>query len=43
MTDAAHILEPFAEGWAGYQRMLLGAIRPLFAEELSSRTALFHR
>ena len=41
MTDAAHILEPFAEGWAGYQRMLLGAIGSLSAEQLSSRTAPF--
>ena len=41
MTDAARILEPFVEGWAGYQRMLLGAIEPLSAEELSSRTAPF--
>ena len=41
MTDAARILEPFVEGWAGYQRMLLGAIGPLSAEELSSRTAPF--
>ena len=41
MTDAARILEPFAEGWAGYQRLLLGAIGPLDAEQLSSRTAPF--
>ena len=41
MTDAAHILEPFVEGWAGYQRLLLGAIGPLNAEQLSSRTAPF--
>jgi uncharacterized damage-inducible protein DinB len=41
MTDAAHILEPFAEGWAGYQRLLLGAIGPLSVEQLSSRTAPF--
>ena len=41
MTDAAHILEPFVEGWAGYQRLLLDAIRPLTPEQLSSRTAPF--
>jgi uncharacterized damage-inducible protein DinB len=39
MTDAAHILEPFTEGWAGYQRLLLEAIGPLSPEHLSSRTA----
>lgn len=41
MVDATRILEPFVEGWAGYQRLLLGAIRPLDAEQLSSRTAPF--
>ena len=41
MTDATRILEPFTEGWAGYQRLLLGAIGPLTAEQLSSRTAPF--
>ena len=41
MTDAARILEPFVVGWAGYQRLLLGAIGPLSAEQLSSRTAPF--
>jgi uncharacterized damage-inducible protein DinB len=41
MTDAARILEPFVKGWAGYQRLLLDAIRPLTAEQLSSRTAPF--
>ena len=41
MRDAARILDPFVEGWAGYQRMLLGAIGPLSADELSSRTAPF--
>jgi uncharacterized damage-inducible protein DinB len=35
------ILEPFVEGWAGYQRLLLGAIGPLDAEQLASRTAPF--
>jgi uncharacterized damage-inducible protein DinB len=39
MADAARILEPFAEGWAGYQRLILEAIGPLSAEHLSSRTA----
>lgn len=39
MTDAARILEPFAEGWSGYQRLLLDALGPLAAEQLSSRTA----
>jgi uncharacterized damage-inducible protein DinB len=41
MTDAARTLKPFVEGWAGYQRLLLGAIEPLTAEQLSSRTAPF--
>ena len=41
MTDAARILEPFAEGWAGYQRLLLGAIGSLTPDQLSSRTAPF--
>ena len=41
MSEAARILGPFVEGWAGYQRMLLGAIGPLDAEQLSSRTAPF--
>jgi uncharacterized damage-inducible protein DinB len=41
MTDAVRILDPFVEGWAGYQRLLLGAIRPLTDEQLSSRTAPF--
>jgi uncharacterized damage-inducible protein DinB len=40
-TDAARILEPFVEGWAGYQQLLLDAIRPLTIEQLSSRTAPF--
>jgi uncharacterized damage-inducible protein DinB len=40
-TDADRILEPFVEGWAGYQRLLLDAIRPLTVEQLSSRTAPF--
>src|SRR4029450_6300504 len=39
--DAARTLEPFLDGWAGYQRLLLDAIRPLTAEQLSSRTAPF--
>ena len=39
--DAARTLEPFLEGWAGYQRLLLEAIRPLNAEQLASRTAPF--
>jgi uncharacterized damage-inducible protein DinB len=39
--DAARTLEPFLEGWAGYQRSLLEAIRPLNAEQLASRTAPF--
>ena len=39
--DAARTLEPFLEGWAGYQRLLLDAIRPLNAEQLASRTAPF--
>jgi uncharacterized damage-inducible protein DinB len=39
MTDAVRILGPFVEGWAGYQRLLLGAIEPLSPEQLSSRTA----
>ena len=41
MTDAARILKPFADGWAGYQRLLLDAIGPLSVEQLSSRTAPF--
>ncbi|HET9671499.1 MAG TPA: DinB family protein [Actinomycetota bacterium] len=41
MTDAARILEPFVEGWLGYQRLLLGAIGPLTDEQLASRTAPF--
>ena len=41
MTDAAATLEPFVEGWAGYQRLLLGSLEPLDAEQLSSRTAPF--
>jgi uncharacterized damage-inducible protein DinB len=41
MTDAARILGPFVEGWLGYQRLLLDAIRPLNAEQLASRTAPF--
>jgi uncharacterized damage-inducible protein DinB len=41
MTDAPGILEPFTEGWAGYQRLLVDAIRPLSVERLSSRTAPF--
>jgi uncharacterized damage-inducible protein DinB len=41
MTDAARILEPFVEGWLGYQRLLLGAIGPLDAAQLSSKTAPF--
>lgn len=41
MTDAARILDPFLAGWAGYQQLLLGAIRPLTTEQLSSRTAPF--
>src|ERR671923_292594 len=41
VTDAARILKPFADGWAGYQRLLLDAIAPLTVEQLSSRTAPF--
>jgi uncharacterized damage-inducible protein DinB len=41
MTDAARILQPFVEGWANYQRLLLEAIRPLGDEQLASRTAPF--
>jgi uncharacterized damage-inducible protein DinB len=41
MTDPARILEPFVEGWVGYQRLLLDAIEPLSADQLSSRTAPF--
>jgi uncharacterized damage-inducible protein DinB len=41
VTDVARILEPFREGWAGYQRLLVGAIEPLTVEQLSSRTAPF--
>ena len=41
MTGAARILEPFIAGWAGYQQLLLDAIRPLTVEQLSSRTAPF--
>jgi uncharacterized damage-inducible protein DinB len=40
-THAAPIVDAFAEGWAEYQRLLLDAIRPLTAEQLSSRTAPF--
>jgi uncharacterized damage-inducible protein DinB len=41
VTDATRIPEPFVEGWAGYQRLLLDAIAPLSVEQLSSRTAPF--
>ncbi len=41
MTDAARILDPFREGWLGYQRLLLGALGPLTVDQLSSRTASF--
>jgi uncharacterized damage-inducible protein DinB len=41
MAHAPRILEPFVEGWAGYQRLLLDAIGPLDIEQLSSRTASF--
>jgi uncharacterized damage-inducible protein DinB len=41
MSDAARILDPFREGWLGYQRLLLGALGPLTGEQLSSRTASF--
>lgn len=41
VTDAARILRPFVDGWAGYQGLLIDAIRPLNAEQLASRTASF--
>jgi uncharacterized damage-inducible protein DinB len=41
VTDAARTLEPFVEGWLGYQRLLLDSIRPLSPEQLASRTAPF--
>jgi uncharacterized damage-inducible protein DinB len=41
MTDVTRILRPFVDGWAGYQRLLVGAIEPLTVEQLSSRTAPF--
>jgi uncharacterized damage-inducible protein DinB len=41
MTDANRLLRPFVDGWAGYQRLLVGAIEPLTVEQLSSRTAPF--
>src|SRR5918996_4736550 len=41
MRDAARVLEPFAEGWLGYQRLLMGSIEPLSVEQLSARTAPF--
>jgi uncharacterized damage-inducible protein DinB len=41
MADASRILRPFVDGWAGYQRLLVDAIRPLGVEQLSSRTAPF--
>jgi uncharacterized damage-inducible protein DinB len=41
VSDAARTLDPFVEGWAGYQRMLVGAISPLNPEQLASRTAPF--
>ena len=41
MTDASRILQPFVEGWAGYQRLLVDTIRPLSAEQLGSKTAPF--
>jgi uncharacterized damage-inducible protein DinB len=41
MADATRILRPLVDGWAEYQRLLLDAIRPLNAEQLSSRTAPF--
>jgi uncharacterized damage-inducible protein DinB len=41
MVAAPRFVQAFVEGWAGHQRMLLEAIRPLTAEQLSSRTAPF--
>jgi uncharacterized damage-inducible protein DinB len=41
VTDAARALEPFVEGWLGYQRLLLDTIRPLSPEQLATRTAPF--
>jgi uncharacterized damage-inducible protein DinB len=42
MMPSGHpVLQPFVDGWAGYQGLLLDAIRPLTAEQLSSRTAPF--
>jgi uncharacterized damage-inducible protein DinB len=41
MTEAPGALQPFVEGWVGYQRLLLDAIRPLNAEQLSAKTASF--
>jgi hypothetical protein len=35
VTDSARILEPSREGWADYQRLLMGAIEPLTVEQLS--------
>jgi uncharacterized damage-inducible protein DinB len=40
-ANASRVLETFVEGWVEYQRLLLAAIRPLSAEQLSSRTAPF--
>jgi uncharacterized damage-inducible protein DinB len=40
-ADASRVLVPFVEGWAGYQRLLVEAIRPLTVEQLSSKTASF--
>jgi uncharacterized damage-inducible protein DinB len=41
MTNRIGVDRAFVEGWAEYQRLLLEAIGPLTAEQLSSRTAPF--
>jgi uncharacterized damage-inducible protein DinB len=41
MPNGHRVLQPFVEGWAGYQRLFLDAIRPLTTDQLSSRTAPF--
>jgi uncharacterized damage-inducible protein DinB len=41
MTHRMGVDRAFVEGWAEYQRLLLEAIGPLTAEQLSSRTAPF--
>jgi uncharacterized damage-inducible protein DinB len=39
VTYATAVLEPFSQGWANYQRLLLDAIGDLSPEQLEARTA----